>query len=252
MESALSWTSTNGNHLLISILFCTDSKSLIEALISSNPRITSIHNFININISSSIFIQWIPGNSAIQGNDLTDKAAKEATTIATNTVLTVSFSSSIQVKNETIRDDPPTYERVAISYLHQDASRDAKQIKNRKDYVLLARLRFDHHPSLRQYLHRLDPSQDPICPECRLDEQDLHHWLCECPAATIERQQVFGNHQGFLQWLATRPGDVLPYARKTWSTLTSNQVTSLWLSRKQTHTRIHSEKQHDNDLMLLD
>ena len=139
MESALSWTSTNANHPSNSILFCTDSKSLCEALISSNPRISSIHNCIN-SISSSIFIQWIPGHSAIPGNDLADKAAKEAITITTNTILPVSFSSSIQVINDTIRDNPPAHEHVALIYKPHKASRDAKQIKNRKDEVLLARL----------------------------------------------------------------------------------------------------------------
>ena len=63
------------------------------------------------------------------------------------------------------------------------------------------------HPSLKQYLHRLDPSQDPICPNCRLEEQDL----CECPALMAIRQRVFGYHQGSLEWLATRPGDVVSY-----------------------------------------
>ena len=38
MESALTWTLTNANHPSIIILFCTDSKSLCEALISSHPR----------------------------------------------------------------------------------------------------------------------------------------------------------------------------------------------------------------------
>ena len=181
MESALSWTLTNANHHSITILFCTDSKSLCEALISSHPRTFSIHNSIN-SISSSILIQWIPGHSAIPGKDIADKAAKEATTIDTDTILPISLSSSIQVINETIRDAPPIHERVASVYKHRRVSRDAKLINNRKDDVLIAHLRSGHHPSLKKYLHRLDPSQGPTCPNCRQEEQDLLHWLCDCPA----------------------------------------------------------------------
>ena len=89
MKSALSWTSTNVNHLSISLLFCPDSKFLFEALISSNPWTFSIHNSIN-SISFSNFFQWIPGHPAIPGNDLADKAAKEVPTIATDTIHPVS------------------------------------------------------------------------------------------------------------------------------------------------------------------
>ena len=94
MESALSWTSANANHPSISILFCTDSKSLCEALISSHPRTFSIHSSIN-SILSSNFVQWIPGHSFIPGNNLADRTATEATTIATNIILPISMSSSI-------------------------------------------------------------------------------------------------------------------------------------------------------------
>ena len=139
MESALSWTLTNPNYPSITVLFCTDSKSLCEALISSHPRTFSIHNSIK-SISSSIFIQWIPGHSAIPGNDLADTAAKEATNIATDKTLPISLSSSIQAINETIRDAPLIHERVAAVYKHRRVSRDAKQINNRKDGILIARL----------------------------------------------------------------------------------------------------------------
>ena len=53
------------------------------------------------------------------------------------------------------------------------------------------------------------------CPSCRLDAQDITHWLWECPAGDAIRQQVFGNHKRSLEWLATRPGDVVKYTRKT-------------------------------------
>ena len=55
IESGLSWTFTNANHHSITVLFCTDSKSLCEALISSHPRRFCIRNSIS-SISSSIFI----------------------------------------------------------------------------------------------------------------------------------------------------------------------------------------------------
>ena len=112
MESAVSWTLINANHHPITILFCTDSKSLCEALISSHLPTFSIHNSIN-STSSSIFIQSIPGHSTIPGNDIVDKATKEATTIAADTILPIFLFSSIQIINETIRDATPIQERVA-------------------------------------------------------------------------------------------------------------------------------------------
>ena len=213
-ESALCWTSRNANHLSIYILFCTNSKFLCKVLISSNPQKFSIHNSIN-SISSSIFIQWIHGHSVIPGNDLADKAAKEATTIFTDTIIPVFLSSSIQVINEIIRDALPTHEWVALVYQHRRDTRNAKQIINRKDDVLLARLLFGHLPSFKQYLNRLDPSQDQICSSCCLEVQDLFYWLCDCPTLMAIRQRLFGNHQGSLEWLATRSGDVVVYAGKT-------------------------------------
>ena len=127
------------------------------SLISSHPQIFSIQNSINF-ISSSIFIQWIPGHSAIPGSDLASKAAKEATTVATDTIFSISLSSSIQVINEMICDAPPIHEQVASVYQHQKVSWDAKQIKQQK--------RWCSHCSftIRQYLHWLDLSQDPTCP----------------------------------------------------------------------------------------
>ena len=47
IEPALTWTSTNANHLSITILICTNSRSLCEAFMSSNLRISSVHGTIN-------------------------------------------------------------------------------------------------------------------------------------------------------------------------------------------------------------
>ena len=205
MESALSWTLTNANHHSITILFCTDSKSLCEALISSHPPTFSTCNF-NSSISSSTFMQWIPGHSSIPGNDLADKAAKETTIIATDTTLPISLSSSIRVISETIRDDPPIHERVAAVYKHRRVSRDGKQINNRKDDVLIAQLRSGQHPSLKHYLHRLDPAQDPTYPNCCQEEQDLVHWRRDCPALLSCKQTHTHKHLSLSRLKLTLPG----------------------------------------------
>lgn len=112
MELVLTWKSTNVNHSSITILFCTNSKSLCETIITSNLSTSLIHNVIN-SILPSIFIQGITGHSAIPDNELTNKAAKEATFIAPNIIIPVSFTNSIHVTNEMIRDNPPTQKSVA-------------------------------------------------------------------------------------------------------------------------------------------
>ena len=55
-------------------------------------------------------------------------------------------------------------------------------------------------------------------------------WRSKCSGTT-----------GSLEWLATRPLDVVVHARKTfWSTFTPNKVTWLWLTHKHTHIHIHT------------
>ena len=88
-----------------------------------------MHKSIN-SISSSIYIQRIPGQCNIPGNELANKAAKKATTIATNTILPVSLSSSLQVITNKICDNPPTHDRVTQIYQHWKTSGDSRQIKN--------------------------------------------------------------------------------------------------------------------------
>ena len=176
-------------------------KLILNVMTSKRPEYNSTSPTI-FNKSTSLIIHTVT-ILPVSSNSSTDK------------ILPVSFSSSTQVINETIHDALSTQERFALIYQHRRVSGDAERINNRNDDFLLARLRSGHHPSLRQYLIWLDPSQDPICPNYRLEVQDLLHRLCECPAIMTIRQRVFGNHQGSLEWVATQSGDVVAFAWKT-------------------------------------
>ena len=57
---------------------------------------SAIHETIN-SLSSFVCIQWIPDHSNIPSNRLVDRAAKEPTTIATNTMFLVFLSSSFRL-----------------------------------------------------------------------------------------------------------------------------------------------------------
>ena len=80
------------HHPSINILICTDSKSLCKALLSSNSRTSSIHEYIN-SIFFSIYIQWIPGHCDIPGNELADRAAKQVTNNIKKTILPALFTA---------------------------------------------------------------------------------------------------------------------------------------------------------------
>ena len=228
MEAALHWISTNANSVQTSIIICTDSQSLCEALSSYNPRTNSIHQCIS-SISSSIFIQRVPGHSNMPGNELADRATKEAATIESDTIHSIPISCIFQVINDFFCEDPPSHARTNEIYQHRKTRTDQQQ-QNRRDDVLTARLRSGHHLSLKVHYHWIDPEIDPTCPSCKQAEHTLEHWLIECPAGDAIRRRVFRNHQGSLKWLVTRRGDVIAFARKA----------LVGLARKHTHTHTHT------------
>ena len=92
--------------------------------------------------------------------------------------------------------------------------------------MLLARLRSGHPPSLHQYLQPFNPVKDPICPSRHLEEQDLAHWLCDCPA---------GGTEGPWSGLLLNLGIWWHKQGRPWSTLTLNQVKSSYPINTLTH-----------------
>ena len=151
------------------ILICTDSKSLCDALAGRNVRVDDIRLLLHV-IPANMIIQWISGHSNIPDNELADRATKQATKQPPKADLPITLSSAVKVVRDSIQDAAITHDRTKEIYSHYRPSVDAEQIIKRADEVLLARLCAGHHPALQAYLHRLDPDVDPPCPSCNEDQ----------------------------------------------------------------------------------
>lgn len=60
-------------------------------------------------ILSFVVVQWLAGHSNIPSHDLTDRAAKDPTTIASHTYHPTSLSYAFQVINEQLHYVPPAH-----------------------------------------------------------------------------------------------------------------------------------------------
>ena len=173
-----------------STMICTDSQSLCQALQAFNIETEIIRKNAS-DCSGSIVLQWIPGHSAIPGNDLADEEAKKATELTTDK-RAVSFRSACTMIKRTYRDQS-SHTRTDKVYRYFSKEKE-KDITTRADQVNLAQLRSGHHKSLKAYANRLDDEVDPTCPDCGEEPQDLEHWFERCNGAKITtlKQQIFG------------------------------------------------------------
>ena len=87
MLLALKWTLKENR--FTDTVICTDSKSLLQAIQNYSPELSEIHDLLS-SLVGRMTLQWVPSHSNIPGNELADKAAKDATKLSakkTNEVL---------------------------------------------------------------------------------------------------------------------------------------------------------------------
>ena len=180
-ECAIRWICQNADidnsH---SVTIATDSQSLCKALLTHNSEINQLMTLMD-SLPCKVIWQWIPGHSNIVGNELADKAAKEATSMAGEQRPTSLKASRAEVKN-IVPAEPPTHKRTIAAYSKYSKSKE-QEIVSRKDQVDLARLRSGHHLGLMRTKNMYNPAIDPKCPRCDHEMHDLEHWL-SCPGTT--------------------------------------------------------------------
>ena len=212
MELAINWIAIHLRPHESAAVF-TDSQSLCVALASFSPGTEGIRGLM-VDLVPKITIQWIPGHCEIPGNEMADRAAKDATTSA-GMERGTSFGGICAQIRARITDPPIQHQRTAVVYSALNPGKEAAIITSRSDQTLLAQLRSGKFPGLRAFKHTLDPSVDPTCPQCGLAPQDLEHWVAHCPATAVQRRNLFGPEGGGLDCLSRFPAEVVALARST-------------------------------------
>lgn len=123
-----------------------------------------------------------------------------------------SISSVFQ---ELFHDNPPSHIWASKFYQHHKTSTDLQQLKKPHEWFTDHSTPFWSSLITKAHHHSIDQEIVPKCPSCQQADHTLQHWLIKCPAGDATWQQVFRDHQGSLKWLATGPGDVIAFARKT-------------------------------------
>ena len=217
MHMGLDWVRENCSGT-DKVVIATDSQSLCQALNGHDHQIKELRGQL-LQIAAKVTIQWIPGHKGIAGNELADKAAKEATTLDEEPTAITLGSARAKIKQAV--KDTITHERTAKVYAKLCRQKKA-EVRSRADQVFLARIRSGHHWGLESYHKLVDCEHDTKCKECGHALHYLEHWLCHCPANVHNRMKYFGTSDVSLDILTHRPTEAILYTRAALGQAISN------------------------------
>ena len=188
---------SENNHLAQCVI-CTDSLSVVTALrysATDHPCIISIQDCIHrlTGMGWTIIVAWIPGHCNIYGNEVADANAKLA--VGMNGVYDIQLGPKeyYPVVRTHIRD---LFNRIWTAYNPNSTLRSIKdcvgswmssQRRNRREEIVLCRLRLGHTRYTHSYL--MDRTPRPDCEQCRCP-LTTQHILTECPIYAYERQML--------------------------------------------------------------
>ena len=159
-------------------------------------------------VAQSLRFHWISSHSRVLGNELADRAAKDAARGASSpddllpSILTTPLprsSTAIWTANKALIDEDwmrllgksPRRERLQSINPDFHPRRYHKLVKElpRAHSSLINQFR-SNHIALNSYLHRIQRRDDPHCEHCPSTRETIRHFILECPAHREARQQT--------------------------------------------------------------
>lgn len=185
-----------------SITIYSDSKSALQAIVkydSKNPIVQNIHILLLIlyNNNNKIKFCWIPAHCDIKGNELADKAAKNATKFSKKCNNPILFSDVKAFLREKCRQkwQLDWNSKVNNKLFKVDSSvgkRDFSGFQNRISEIKFTRLRLGH--TKLTHKHLLLNEQQPVCEVCNCIIS-IEHIITKCPKYETKRIRFLGSRE---------------------------------------------------------
>lgn len=194
--------------LLSNVTICSDSRSALQMLLrplppsGQHPLVAEILHKIHVYLSQkgSLTLQWVPAHVGVEGNELADTAAKEATS---------TLSTQVEIPNHA-RDFYPSISRAVSEQWIEDAydydpyypqvpwilqsHRPPLHTLPRAQETLLHQLRMGRTRT-RSVLHQMNQVTTPDCRYCTAPKETISHLLEHCPSLSQHRSQLEINIQ---------------------------------------------------------
>ena len=211
LKSATTWIQDNAEAHW-KILICTDSNALCQALLNPKPgEIATLKRELEKS-PGEVHVKWVPAHVLIDGNEVADRKAKEATRLNT-TPRAASYQAAKKLIRRNVIDPPIQHEQTREVYKQYRLKND-EQLKTRADQKLIAKIRTGHWKKFREFKSRVDGGKtDPNCKFCPGKPHNLRHWMTDCNATDAIRQRLFGTKTPGLKVLATEPEKVVQMSR---------------------------------------